>query len=120
MVALLDPINRSRGGIKWGLVVHTIAMFSFVTIYTATNLDIQSFSYIDYRVFPGSPGTVPGPFGYQLYTYSQAICVVPSVVFTLNNWLADGLLVSSVFDAVVQMPNVSRSSSSIVAGLLML
>jgi hypothetical protein len=29
------PVNRTRGGIKWGLVAHTAAMFSFVTIYTA-------------------------------------------------------------------------------------
>ena len=77
-------------------------MFSFVTIYTAVNLHIQSISYIDNRNFPGDgPDLPPGPFGYQFYIYSKAISVLPSVMFTLNNWLADGLLVSSAPNPVI-------------------
>lgn len=99
MYALLRPANRKGGGIRWWLVAHTVAMFSFATIYTALNLDIQSNSYIDNREFPGSPdgSSPPGPFGYQYYIYSRAIDVVPSVVFALNNWLADGLLLYRCF-----------------------
>ena len=95
MGALFNPANRTKGGIRWGLVAHTVAMFSFVTISTALNLDIQSFSYIDNREFPGNGGIPPGPLGYQFLIYSKAISVVPSIMFILNQWLADGLLVSS-------------------------
>ena len=34
--------NRMKGGIKWGLVAYTAAMFLFVTTFTAKNLGIQS------------------------------------------------------------------------------
>jgi hypothetical protein len=94
MAALLNPVNRARGGVKWPLVAHTLAMFSFVTIYTALNLDIQSISYIDNREFPGVDGIPPGPFGYQFSIYYKAIYIIPGVTFSLNGWLADGLLVS--------------------------
>jgi len=92
MIALLNPANRKMGGIKWGLVAHTFFMFSFVTIYTATNLAFQSISYIDNREFPGGGGLDPGPLGYQFFSYSIGISVVQTVVFLLNGWLADGLL----------------------------
>ena len=96
MAALLNPVNRTKGGFRWGLVVHTVAMFSFVTVYTATNLDIQSISYIDNRNFPGIKGVLPaGPLAYQLLILPEAVSVVSDVMFLLNSWLADGLLVSS-------------------------
>ena len=109
MGALLNPINRKRQGIKWGLVAHTTAMFSFVTINTAISLNIQNFSYVDKRGYPGSEGLPPGPFGYQLIIYSKPISVVPTLMFFLNNWLADGLLVSSVPSSVAQVPNADHS-----------
>jgi hypothetical protein len=96
--ALLDPANRKGGGIKWGLVAHTVAMFAFVTVYTATNLFFQSAAYIDNREYPGTDGLSPGPIGYQLSAYYKPIAFMPSVMFLLNNWLADGLLVGSAFD----------------------
>ena len=95
MSAFFNPANRPKGGIKWPLIVHTALMFSFVTIYTGTSLDLQSVSYIDNREFPGVDGLVPpGPLGYQLFIYSSAISIVPNLMVLLNNWLADGLLVS--------------------------
>lgn len=94
MGALCSPANGMRGGIKWGLVAHTLAMFSLVTISVAMNCDIQSISYIEDRKFPGNAGgrPTPGPLGYQSFIYAKAISVVPNVAFQLNNWLADGLL----------------------------
>jgi hypothetical protein len=92
MGALLNPAERARG-IKWGLVCHTTLMFSFVTINVAMSLALQPISYVDYRSFPGYEGLPPGPFGYQLLVYSKAISFVPTLMFFLNNWLADGLLV---------------------------
>ena len=116
MNALLHPINRATEGIRWGLVAHTAAMFAFVTIYTALNLQIQSISYIDNRNFPGTDGTPwPGPIGYEFFIYYKAISIVPSVAFQMNTWLADGILVSSLFNSVAQVSNVGHSSSSIVA-----
>lgn len=93
MGALLDPVNRNREGIRWGLVAYTATSFSLVTIFTAMNLDVQSISYIDNRDFPGNDALPPGPLGYQTLIYSKAISVVPNLMFLLNNWLADGLLV---------------------------
>lgn len=84
-------------------------MFSFLTINCCTNFVIQSISYIDNREFTRE-GAYPGPFVYQLYIYSEPINIVPSVMFYLNNWLADGLLVSLVSKIVVLIAYVSRST----------
>ena len=94
MGALLDPVNRKSSGIKWGLVAHTVAMFASVTVYTAMSLHLHSISYIDNREFPGIDGGRPGPLGYQLLIISKPISVIPNAMFPLNQWLADGLLVS--------------------------
>ena len=100
MAALFNPINRRREGIKWSLVSYTAVMFSFVTIFTAMNLNIQSISYIDNREFPGVDGVLPpGPLGYQWSIYSNVLTIVPNLMFVLNNWLADGLLVGRLFAA---------------------
>lgn len=92
MRALLDPLNRIRRGLKCGLVVHITAMFSFVTIYTAMTLHLQSISYIDNRKFSGGDREPSGPLGYQSHIYSKPISVIPNATFPLNQWLADGLL----------------------------
>ena len=107
MGALINPVNRRGQGIKWGLVSYTVVMFVFVTIYTTMNLNIQSISYIDNREFPGIEGVLPpGPFGYQWFIYSKALCVISNAMFLLNNWLADGLLVGSLFDATFAWPDI--------------
>ena len=103
MSALLDPMNRARWGIKWSLVAHTLAMFSLATIYTGITLDIQSISFIDNREFPGSDLFPPGPVGYQVFILDKAIGITPSVFAVVNNWLADGLLVSPMSDSVPQV-----------------
>jgi uncharacterized membrane protein YgcG len=92
MGALFNPTHRNGEGVRWGLVAYTAVMFSFVTIFTAMNLDIQSISYIDNREFPGNDELPPGPLGYETLIYSKAISVVPNLMFLMNNWLADGLL----------------------------
>ena len=95
MSALLNPANRARGNVKWGLVAHAVAMFSFATVYTAFTLNIQSISYIDNRQFPGVGNVLPpGPVGYQFFIYSKPMGIVPNVMFLLDTWLADALLVS--------------------------
>ena len=107
MAALLDPVHRRGEPIKWGLVSYTIIMLSLVTVETAVILDGQSTSYVDNRNFSGNGGLVPpGPIGYQVLIYREAVTIVPWVMFLLNNWLADGLLVSSLFDAISTHPGV--------------
>ena len=97
MVALFDPGHRRGGSIRWGLVTYTVAMFSLVTIGTSTLLDAQSISYVDNREFPGARGVLRhGPAGYQELISSKGINVASNVAFVLSNWLAEGLLVSSL------------------------
>ena len=120
MDALLNPANRPRGGVKWPLVVHTVAMFSFVTIYNAMSFDLQSISSIDNREYPGKTNAIPpGPIGYQELLSSNVDNVVPNIMFLLNSWLADGLLVSSIPNSVFQLSDAALFSSSIVAILYM-
>lgn len=117
MGALLGSGYRTRDGFRWGFAAYTVTTFSFVTIFTAMNLDVQSISYIDNREFPGNDALPPGPLGYQYLIYSKAISIVPNLMFLMNNWLADGLLVSFVFSSVSRVAHVSLPCSSIVATL---
>ena len=104
MSGLLYPIRPTTKGIQWGLVVHTVAMFSFLTIGVGINRDVFSISYIDGREFPGDEILLPGPCGYETFVYVTygAISIVSGLMFPFNQWLADGLLVSSVSNSVVQ------------------
>jgi len=110
MVALLNPAHRREEGIKRWLIFHTVVMVSFVTVYTAMNLHIQSISFIDNRKdIPSDTSDtydVSGPLSYLLDVRTTALGLVPNVMFNLNNWLADGLLVSSLFDAMPTRPGV--------------
>ena len=94
---LLDPVNHTRGGIRWPYVAYSTTMFLFVTIYTAVTIHLQSTSFINNRNFPGVDGSsLSGPVGYQIFIYPKPIRVVLDFIFLLNNLLADSLLVSSV------------------------
>ena len=118
MAALFDSANRRGEGIKWGLVSYTMAMFSFATVLTGMQLNIRSISYIDNREFPGVEGVLPpGPLGYQSFIWSGTLTLIPSLMFALNNWLADGLLVGSSLNSTPIRPgaNAGSSSSSTVA-----
>ena len=89
-------------------------MFSLATIYTAMlTLDSLSVSYIDRREYP------TGPWGYQYYDGSKAIVVAPEFLTLLNQWLADGLLVSAGANSVKQVFNIGHPSSCIAAVLFM-
>ena len=103
MAALLNPVHNKGDGIKWWLVFYTVAMFSFVTVYTAMNLHIQSNSFVDNR---GRDPSYSMPLEYQYSIREAALGLVPNIMFNLNNWLADGLLVSSLFDAAPARPDV--------------
>ena len=105
MASLFNPANRRRWGIKWGLVSYTLATFLFATVLTGTGLQIGSISLIDNRKFPGIEGVLPpGPLGYQLFINPTALTIILNLMFFLNNWLADGLLVSPSFSSVSSNP----------------
>ena len=119
MAALLDPIQRRGEGVKWGLVTYTVVMFSFATALTAINLNILSASYIGNREFPGVGDLIPpGPLGYQASISPDALNIVPNVLFILCNWLADGLLVSSLFDPASAHPWCLMPDLSLALSLL--
>lgn len=89
-------------------------MFSIATVYTAVlTLNFLSISYIDKREYPD------GPWGYQFYVVAQAVVVAPEFLSLLNQWLADGLLVSVAANSVTQVFNVGHCSSCIAAVLFM-
>jgi len=98
MTALLGSAHRRGEGIKWGLVSYTVITFSLATMYTGSILDELSISYIDNRNFPD------GPYRYLIYTNLSAVGFIPRTAFRLGNWLADGLLVGYLLDAVVIRP----------------
>lgn len=92
-------------------------MFTFVTIFTATSIQFHSAAYINNREFSGTDeAPYPGPVGYQVVVIN-AISLISNIMFYLNNWLADGLLVSPVLNSVGRVTNICRSSSSIVSVL---
>jgi hypothetical protein len=97
MGALLNPADCTRAGVRWGLVAQTTAMFAALTVYTAINFNIHFNSYTDHREYTGIDDGMSGPLGYQFSIFSKPISVAPNAMFPLNQWLADGLLVSSVF-----------------------
>lgn len=102
MTAMFHPVHRRGQDIKWGLAFYTTVMFSSVTALTGIRLYIQSVSYIDNREFPGIGSRVPpGPLGYRSLICTGVLGIIPNVMFNLNNWLASGLLVSSLFDVTL-------------------
>jgi len=84
MKNLLWP--RSPRKPNYYLAGYTLALFSFGTIYIATNVHLTQLMFIDNRNFPG------GPEGYAFYKYSTALVLVPNSSYVIANWLADGLL----------------------------
>ena len=95
MSALLDPTRRKERGVKWPLIVHTAAMFSFTTVFIVTTIYVHINDSIDNRNFPGDDVFPPGPFGYLL-SNPDAVYLVSLVPLVLNSWFGDGLLVCPV------------------------
>lgn len=95
MAVLLNPGKPINPGVKWTLVVHTMAMFSIFTISYGICLNDLSISYIDNRNFRNDVYP-PGPVGYGIVLVGNVTTTVFYVMFPLNQWLADGLLVGSI------------------------
>ena len=114
MTALLGSTNRMRkGNIKWGLVAHTVALFSVATMCLALDLFLLPVSYINGRVFPGGDGIIPGPLGYQAVSKLAMIGGISCSGVQVNQWLVDGLLVSSMLNSAAQVLNLVRASTAV-------
>ena len=101
MGVLLSPVNHTRRAIKYALIAHTVAMFSFVTIPVGIDLKTLSICYIDEREFPSDSEYPPGPMGCEaLFSARTASSATFYAMFPLNQWLADGLLVGFVSNSV--------------------
>lgn len=112
---LLSPTNPIQRGMKWALVVHTVAMFIFITIPIGIYLNGLSVAYINDRRFPGGGEYPPGPIGYTYIISTEATTTVLNVMIPLNQWLADSLLVGPSSNSVASLFNVGRPSSCTVA-----
>ena len=117
MNALLGPKSCMRKGKKWGLVVHTVALFLVTTTSVALSLYTLAVSYINDREFPGGDGIPPGPFGYPDLPKFTVINAVAFAAIQVNQWLVDGLLVSFMLNSATKTFNFSCFSSYIVATL---
>ena len=82
------------GNIKWGLVALTTSMFSCSTIAVVININAISSSFIG----PVDQGyfILPGPLGSVVWSTQNGVAIAFTVMIVLNQWQADGLLVSSV------------------------
>ena len=97
MAALFNPDNRRGKSVKWGLVSYTAIMFSVATAVTGIQLSVLSLCDVNNRKFPGVGDALPpGPLGYRSSIFSNVLPVVDILLFFMNGWLADGLLVSPV------------------------
>ena len=108
MTALVDPANNIKKNVKWGLAAHTVAMFLFLSIPAAIALYTASMEWIDNRNFPGTDELPPGPVGYDTTLNFDTRAAIFDVMFPLNQWLADGLLVSLAPNSVAWMSNSVR------------
>ena len=113
MATLLSPAYPIKTGIRWALMAHTVALFFFSTIPLGIHFNNVSIEYINGREFPGNDTFLPGPIGYGAIFDLQASNPISNAMFPLNQWLADGLLVSSILDLVASVCNVGCSSSYI-------
>ena len=112
---MFNPIHRRGEGINWGLLSYTAVMFALATGFIATNLTVVFISLFETGFAQG------GVLGSQMLAgppILRALRITPSLMFLSISWLADGLLVSSLFDAGFAYPasnTATPPSSCIVA-----
>lgn len=96
MCALLSPVKPIKSGVKWALIVHTVLMFSLLTVPYAIDPNYLSIGYIDNREYPDLNGYFHEPLGYHLIDTAKTTTTILDVMFPLRQWLADGLLVGPI------------------------
>ena len=104
MGALLNPVCGTKKAIKWGLVAQTFVMFSFLTIANLINDDLLSVEFVNNREF-SEAGRLLGPFNYAFFVDEEAEGTVAGFLPLINQWLANGLLVSPASNPVAHVPD---------------
>ena len=84
MAVLLSPANSIRKGIKWASVVHTVALFSVLTIPVGVHLNDSSTIYINIREFPCNNEWPPSPIGSLGIVNTKATTLIFTAMFPLN------------------------------------
>ena len=110
MSALLNPVYRTKKAVKWGLVTHTVTMFSVLTIGMTINRRTFSTAYIDNRGVHIADPYPSGPLEY-LKSPNSALQTMQTIAFLsspIKQWLIDGLLVSSASSPVAQVSDARR------------
>ena len=80
--------NNSRSTLS--ILLFLCVAFILGTLFMASIADFAQLSFIDNRNFPG------GPEAFESEMNTNPIELMGNVVFTLQNWLCDGLLVSAL------------------------
>ena len=99
MTALLGPTNRMREGNRWGLVAHTVALFSVATISFSINLSSFLVVYMDSRKLPRTDDWPLKPPGYLMIPNFIVVATISHSVIQMNQWLIDGLMVSPMLNS---------------------
>jgi hypothetical protein len=81
---------------NWWLLLYIVAMFILGTLFLAGDIVMSTKAWIDNRNFPGIPaaGLPPGPNGYVLVEFSAPQTMMANAAYSIQSWLADGLMVS--------------------------
>lgn len=105
-----------RRSAKWGLLAQTVTLFLVLTIHISVDQYAALLELIENRNFPGTETLPPGPIGYDATHSSLTPFAIYIVMFPLNQWLSDGLLVSSVkLQPFAHLTHAIHTSSCIVA-----
>ena len=105
-----------RRSVELGLVAYIAALLSLVTMSLAVDRVMFSTVFIDIRNFPGTEGYPPGPIGGRttISSANHAHVILVNFPGFANQWLNDGLLVSSISNSAACGCYI-HSSSYIVA-----
>jgi hypothetical protein len=89
-------------------------MFCIATMGFATEENLEFISFVTNREFPGDDEFPPGPIGYLSTISSNKIELPLAISFPLNQWLADGLLVSFVQSTSLTPFHIDLSAVSLL------
>lgn len=85
---LLFTQLRAKANETRFFLLYICCMFVLSTLYLVGSARFAQFTFIDDRNFPG------GPSAYYVENFSTPIGFLGSICYAMENWFADGLLVS--------------------------
>jgi hypothetical protein len=97
--------TRERSRQRIILWVYICIVFILNTLFIAANSKFTELAFIDDRNYPG------GPAQFENDMWSIPIDEVNNVVFVLQNWMNDGMIVSVVFNPLASTRLLTRHRS---------